>query len=255
MGPASAGVLIHEIGHLIRDHATRARDLPGRYNHPAWNIATDAALNDDLITAGIPLPDGAITPHAFGLPTQGIEETYYTHLTANQPPTPTPTPDNDPNTNHDDNHDGDSDVDPVVDPGVDPVDGLDDGGGCGSGAGGPAPCWEIDANDPTAPVRTPGQADIVRRLVATDIRDHTNTTNSTGQGTIPGGWQNWAHQQLAPPTIAWRTILASAIRRALATTAGRTTYTYTRSGRRQLPNIITPAMRSPRLHITTVLWG
>ena len=55
-GPALAGgVLVHEIGHLVRAHAERADALGADYDHQRWNFATDAAINDDLLAAGVPL--------------------------------------------------------------------------------------------------------------------------------------------------------------------------------------------------------
>ena len=62
----AAGVLVHEVGHLIRDHAGRARDLPQPYQPGAWNFACDAEINDDLLAAGIALPAGVVTPAALG---------------------------------------------------------------------------------------------------------------------------------------------------------------------------------------------
>lgn len=59
-GPQVAGaVLLHEACHLIRDHAGRADSLPGPVDHDRWNLATDAAINDDLIRAGLPSPSGS----------------------------------------------------------------------------------------------------------------------------------------------------------------------------------------------------
>ena len=80
-GPAlSGGVLVHEISHLVRAHAERADALGAPYDHDRWNIATDAAINDDLLAAGIQLPRGAVTPAGLGLEEGGIEETYYAQL-------------------------------------------------------------------------------------------------------------------------------------------------------------------------------
>lgn len=41
-GPALAGgVLVHEIGHLVRAHAERADALGADYDHQRWNLATE----------------------------------------------------------------------------------------------------------------------------------------------------------------------------------------------------------------------
>ena len=45
----NAEALLHECGHLFRDHAARAEDRNVRDSeHTAWNIAADAMLNLDL---------------------------------------------------------------------------------------------------------------------------------------------------------------------------------------------------------------
>ncbi len=67
-GPQLAGgVLVHEVGHLVRAHAERADALGVDLDHERWNVAADAALNDDLIEAGVPLPEGVVTPGGLGL--------------------------------------------------------------------------------------------------------------------------------------------------------------------------------------------
>jgi len=80
-GPTLAGgVLVHEVGHLVRAHAERADALGAGVDHQRWNFATDAAINDDLLAAGVQLPDGVVTPAALGLADGGIEEVYYAAL-------------------------------------------------------------------------------------------------------------------------------------------------------------------------------
>lgn len=48
----ASGVLLHELGHLLRVHADRATALPQPFSHPLWNLAADAEINDDLLDAG-----------------------------------------------------------------------------------------------------------------------------------------------------------------------------------------------------------
>ena len=67
-------MLVHEVGHLVRAHAERADALGADVDHERWNLAADAAINDDLLAAGVPLPDGAVTPATLGLAEGGIEE-------------------------------------------------------------------------------------------------------------------------------------------------------------------------------------
>ena len=59
-----AGVLYHEISHLLRDHAGRMKE----FERAAANIAADAEINDDLIAEGIRLPANPVTPEKIGQP-------------------------------------------------------------------------------------------------------------------------------------------------------------------------------------------
>lgn len=216
-----AAVLIHEVGHLLREHGERV-DALARPHHPlAWNLAADAEINDDLLAAGVPLPEGVVTPAALGQPPNGLAETYYAAIL---PPPGAP-------------------------------DLPDDGGpGCGSGAGtGPVP-GEMpegtDLTDGAAPALDPAAADLVRRRVADDVRAH---IEAKGRGTVPAATARWASDVLAPPTIPWQRLLRAAVRRAVADRAGRVTYTYARPSRRRLPRIIKPAMRAPSVTVSIVV--
>lgn len=75
--PEVAGVLLHEVGHVVRDHAGRARSLGVEARDAnRWNIAADAEINDDLITDGAVLP-GHVHPRGLGLPEGRTAEQYY----------------------------------------------------------------------------------------------------------------------------------------------------------------------------------
>jgi predicted metal-dependent peptidase len=74
-----AGVLLHEVSHVIRDHAGRARTIAvsSELASQVWNIAADAEINDDLLEAGVVLPDKPVTPGLLGMPRQMVAEFYY----------------------------------------------------------------------------------------------------------------------------------------------------------------------------------
>ena len=84
--PELAGVWIHEIGHLLRDHHGRSALLPetDRRDWPRVNIAQDCEINDDLLADHVSLPDGGFHPGTFGLPDGQMFEQYLPHI----PPTP-----------------------------------------------------------------------------------------------------------------------------------------------------------------------
>jgi predicted metal-dependent peptidase len=93
-----------------------------------------------------------------------------------------------------------------------------------------------------------GQADLVRQAVAVEIE-----AAAKARGTMPGGWQRWAAQELAPPTVGWAKVLAGAVRQAVAWRSGMADYSYHRPGRRRVPRVITPAMRRPIASIAVVV--
>lgn len=216
--PTAAGVLLHEVGHLIRDHAGRADLLPVPHHRLAWNLAGDAEINDDLLAAQVPLPEGVVTPAALGCDDGELAETYYAALlTQHNLP--------------------------------------DDGGwGCGSGAGSPGLPGElpdtVGAQGGGGEPVSRADADLVRRRVAQAVRD---AANSSMRGTVPAGMHRWAQGVLAPPVIGWDRVLSAAIRRGIADRAGRVNYTYRRPSRRQMPRIVRPAMRAPEVGVSVVV--
>lgn len=240
----AAGVLVHEAGHLIRDHAGRAGDLGPRVDHRRWNYATDAAINDDLVHGDISLPEGAVTPAGLGLPANGIEEAYYDALSGHPAcsrPDPAQRTGQD-GTQADRDGQGGQDSD-------DDADADGDGGGCGSGAGDPVPGWELPTGPtgPTGPEAvSPGQARVIRRQVAEQVR-------AAAAGSVPASLDRWADRELSPATVRWQQVFGSAVRRAIAWRSGARDYTWTRLPRRRLPGVLTPAMRSPKVTVATVL--
>jgi predicted metal-dependent peptidase len=75
-----AGVLYHEICHLLRDHAARMEN----YDHAVANLATDMEINDDLLRESIKLPGTPVTPAAIGQPEGLLAEEYVAALQAQQ---------------------------------------------------------------------------------------------------------------------------------------------------------------------------
>lgn len=77
----TAAVLLHEAHHLVRDHHRRAVDAGALEAdaHNLWNYAADAAINDDLVADGQPLPD-PLLPHHLDAPPHRTEEWYFEAL-------------------------------------------------------------------------------------------------------------------------------------------------------------------------------
>ncbi|MEW1838298.1 VWA-like domain-containing protein [Nonomuraea angiospora] len=76
--PELAGVWIHELAHVLRDHHGRADRLPAadQRDRLRVNVAQDCEINDDLLADGLALPEGRMEPAIFGLTTGRLFEEY-----------------------------------------------------------------------------------------------------------------------------------------------------------------------------------
>jgi predicted metal-dependent peptidase len=81
-----AGVLLHEVSHVVRFHADRARAVfVDDETSLRWNLAADAEINDDLVADGVPLPR-PVTPSTLQLPRHRAAEFYFERLMARSDP-------------------------------------------------------------------------------------------------------------------------------------------------------------------------
>ncbi|MFD5656475.1 vWA domain-containing protein [Streptomyces hirsutus] len=77
-----AGVWVHEVSHLLRDHHgrsdryARAHHLTGPAERLRMNIAADCEINDDVFGDGLVRPKGAITPSSLRLSAGELMEDY-----------------------------------------------------------------------------------------------------------------------------------------------------------------------------------
>jgi len=82
--------LVHQVSHLLRNHASRCpsrvpagpsgitpRQTKQRRN---WNLAADAEINDDLVAGDTSMPASAVTPRILGLPDSLTAEDYWDAL-------------------------------------------------------------------------------------------------------------------------------------------------------------------------------
>lgn len=254
-------VLLHELGHLLRVHADRATTLPQPLHHTAWNLAGDAEINDDLIDAGVALPEGVVTPQALGCQPHDCAENYYASLVATLPPQPNQGGQGGPGAASGSDAASGSGQPGQGQPGQgQPGTGAgagvgdlldDDGPGCGSGAGtAPVPgelpaAQEVDGHAGV----DEATGGLIRRRIAEAVREEA----AKSRGSVPAGVQRWADGVLAPAVVPWNRVLRSMVRRALADVAGRTQFTYTRPSRRSGGGIIFPSMRGPRLKVAIVV--
>jgi predicted metal-dependent peptidase len=220
--PAIGFWLLHQVTHLLRDHAGRypgagsgdRGPLAGRSaDSVRWNIAGDAEIDDDLVAGAVELPPDAVTPGRLGLPEGWTAEQYWDALG------------------------GASRFRP------DPASRGWQGGDCGSGCDCRCRGWDCDR---------PGLgrlgSELVRREVAQRIR------SSRSRGDLPAGWRRWAEELLAP-TVDWRRQLAAAVRHGVAEVSGRVDFTYRRPSRRAsaVPEVVLPSLRQPSPQVAVVM--
>jgi predicted metal-dependent peptidase len=214
----NAAVLIHEVGHLLRDHEARKR-AAAIGDERLWNTAADCEINDDLAAEELPLPGDPPHPAKYGLETGQSAEVYYHQLFK-----PGRSSGDDRQTRTVSRAEQD----------------------CGSGAHGERRPWELP-DDEEGPGGAPGvdatKAQLVRREVAKQIVDTSGYAPD-----IPLGWRRWAHTVLTPK-IDYMAIIRHTVRTALrGSTLGRYDRTYRRPHRRQAcyGEFIMPTFSQPR---------
>ncbi|MFI6054910.1 VWA-like domain-containing protein [Streptomyces violascens] len=154
-----AGVWVHEVSHLLRDHhgrsdrLARERGLTGRGERLRMNIAADCEINDDVYGDGLVRPEGAVEPGSLGLGTGELMEDYLLKF------------------------------------GLGPTAQLMAWLDCGSGADGLEREWELGPDG--AHGLSEQERDAVRFRVAQGIRGR--------PGTAPDGWRRWAEEAFHPP--------------------------------------------------------
>jgi predicted metal-dependent peptidase len=154
-----AGVWVHEVSHLLRDHHGRSerfareRGLTGPAERLRMNIAADCEINDDAFGDGLVRPGGAVTPESLQLPEGRLMEDYLWQFR--------------------------------LGPRTHPYAWLD----CGSGADGLDREWELGPDG--AHGLSAQERDAVRFRVAQGIKGR--------PGGAPRGWQRWAEEAFHPP--------------------------------------------------------
>ncbi|MFI6648173.1 VWA-like domain-containing protein [Streptomyces sp. NPDC050529] len=154
-----AGVWVHEVSHLLRDHHGRsdrfAREhgLTGPAERLRMNIAADCEINDDVFGEGLVRPEGAVGPEDLYLGAGQLMEEYLRRFRLG------------PRTQH--------------------LAWLD----CGSGADGLEREWDLGPDG--AHGLSAQERDAVRFRVAQGITGR--------PGSASKGWQRWAEEAFHPP--------------------------------------------------------
>ncbi|MGC5011985.1 DUF2201 family putative metallopeptidase [Streptosporangium sp. DT93] len=154
-----AGVWVHEVSHLLRDHHGRSdrvaaeRGLTGPGERLRMNIAADLEINDDVYGNGLVRPEDAVEPGSLGLPEGKLMEDYLRRFR--------------------------------LGPYTQGLVWLD----CGSGADGLEREWELGPDGANG--LGPQERDAVRFRVAEGI--------TARPGNAPKGWRRWAEEAFHPP--------------------------------------------------------
>ncbi|MCI3275147.1 vWA domain-containing protein [Streptomyces cylindrosporus] len=154
-----AGVWVHEVSHLLRDHhgrserVARERGLTGPGERLRMNIAADFEINDDVYGDGLARPTGAAMPGDLRLDPGQLMEDYLTRFR--------------------------------LGPWSQGLAWLD----CGSGADGLEREWELGPDG--AHGLSEQERDAVRFRVAQGIKGR--------PGSSPQGWRRWAEEAFHPP--------------------------------------------------------
>ncbi|MBT2459825.1 VWA-like domain-containing protein [Streptomyces sp. ISL-86] len=154
-----AGVWVHEVSHLLRDHhgrsdrVARERGLTGPGERLRMNIAADCEINDDVFGDGLVRPEGAVGPGTLGLPEGELMEDYLRQF--------------------------------GLGPRTESLVWLD----CGSGADGLEREWDLGPDG--AHGLSEQERDAVRFRVAQGITGR--------PGSAPRGWKRWAEEAFHPP--------------------------------------------------------
>lgn len=227
-----AKAIVHQLWHLLLEHATRARTMGvNRQTAESWRDATDLTLVDILGPAGVaeePMIAAAndlrAKRQAALAPGRSAEE--YWAVLAKLP------------ANADSPPRGESD---------------DEGGkpdsSEGSASDGQQRPWELPADSDIGGLEE-SQADLVRHAVAVRYEEALRGA----RGEIPGEALRWV-TRITKPTLPWEHLLAQAARRGVGWTAGRTHTTYSRPNRRasSTPGVLMPGWRRPRTVVACVI--
>lgn len=207
-----AGVWVHEVSHLLRDHHGRSdrfavrNGLSGPGERLRMNIAADCEINDDVFGDGLAAPEGVVRAGLLRLSDGELMEDYLRQFT--------------------------------LGPFTNGMAWLD----CGSGADGLERDWDLGPDG--AHGLTEQERDAVRFRVAQGI--------TGDPGLVPKGWRRWAEQAFHPPQPWRELLGAAVRAAASSSGAGEDyTYGRPARRSASLPGVILPSLRRrpPRVSV------
>lgn len=213
--PQVAGVLVHEVSHIHRDHFERFAHVEPAKQQIA-SMAGDLSINPDLLKAGWELPEWVLLPKKFGFREGLTAEEYYNLLLQlkNKPKV------NLPKGSSAGKGDGDDTKD-------DPPKVC--AGGCGSAAAGKP---DDPASENGMLGRSPIEIDVINIKTAHAVE---NFVSSQGRGNVPNYLIEMSKLLLQAPKVRWQQELPHVIRRMTGEIkAGGADYSRRRPSRRSM---------------------
>lgn len=221
-----AGVVEHELWHLLSDHGGRV----GNRDRRLANVAMDIAINGMLLKGGRELPPTECTPEFFGLAPGLVWEQYYELL--QQHPLVQQA-----------RQKGEGDR-TMKGPKGKGGEGQETFGQCGGGAGNPLPGegqpspgqgkgGEGDGGEPDPMAgRSQDELSHARQQCAAAVQEAASKEGGRGIGHLPGGMLRAIEELLTPPSVPWHAKLARRLRRGTATRPGMVDYVHDVASRR-----------------------
>ncbi|MEW1777020.1 VWA-like domain-containing protein [Streptomyces sp. NPDC086777] len=209
-----AGVWVHEVSHLLRDHHARSdrvareRGLTGAGERLRMNIAADLEINDDAYGDGLAQPRGAVRPYMLRLDEGQLMEDYLRQFR--------------------------------LGPLTQDLTWLD----CGSGADGRDREWDLGPDG--AHGLSEQERDGVRFRVAQAITGR--------PGSTPNGWRRWAEDAFHPPQPWRELLGAAVRSAASAAGAGEDySYGRPSRRSAGLPGVVLPSLRRRPPRVSVVI--
>lgn len=209
-----AQVLLHECMHIFHDHAGQAKLFNiAPEDRSLWNVAGDAAINDDLRDAGCAeVASMGILPAKIGGVDYETTDYYFDLLKRDRSRAPE----------------------------------MGDDDGCGSVSGGNPVSVEVGGDGDAVPGATETEVARVRITAATQAKDYA----ASGRGTLPAGITVTIDDVLKPSEVPWRQVMGREVRGAMRATAGSQVETYSRrDARRHNERLLAPSGSGSRIVI------
>ena len=229
-----AGLLIHEINHMLRDSHGRTRKLTGvvydKHFEPTAahrqllylsNIAADLAINTDVLAMGFKLPLDGMFPARFGFAEGLTHEQYYDLLLKKKEEQEQQKQQQHGSGQEQQQREQDQKQNQGEPDLTESASGCTASGKCGSGGGNPCDKeheQQADKNTAIAEAaRTSAEIEGAKRATAEAIKQH---AASMGAGRIPAGILRLADEIATPPKVPWSKKLSRAARRGVTAAAG-----------------------------------